>query len=305
MNIVWIITAVIFIFSVLNGMRRGLIKTVFSTFTLIAALAIAAYGGPHAAKYLRTTPVYEYMHSSVAQGVSHLLTQGAEAVFGAAPLQTESGATVPDAGFSQGGVDAGFDGETGADAGFDGETGADAGFDGGTGASAGGSALDFGALDALFSDIGSQIEAINALPFPEQIKKGLLDNNNYQIYDALGVSSFTQYITDYVCMIALNAASYVGLFIVAYVIIRLVGLMLNRLTKFPVLRGLNRTAGLILGALNGVMAVWFMFVVITLFCTSGWGSEALRQISENPFLSYLYNHNYLLTVIKDIGLFLF
>lgn len=255
MNIVLIVTIGLLLFGALNGLRKGLIKTVFSTFALIAALVIAGFCGPYAAKFLKTTVVYDQLFYKVETSVESILMQDAgirqdSAVIGDMIPQSEM-------------------------------------------------------LNSAFDDIGEQIEAINKLPFPDQIKNGLLDNNNYQIYDILGINKFVQYIANYICMLVINAIAYVGVFIISYIILKLIGLLMDGFSELPVLNGLNRTGGLILGMANGVMAIWFMFIVITLFCTSEWGTEAFRQINENVILSYIYNHNYLLSIIKNIGVLIF
>ena len=229
MNIVLIITAVIFLFGALNGLRKGLIRTVFSTFALIASLVIAAYGGPYAAKFLKTTPFYEQMCGKVQ---------------GAITLEIEEETT---------------------------------------------------------DQISGQIDTINQLPFPEEIKKGLIENNNSHIYEALGIDKFTQYMANYICMLIINVVSYILVFIIGYIVLRIIGLLLDGIADLPVIGGLNRLGGLILGMINGIAGIWVLFIIITIFCTTEWGIEAFRQINENQILTFIYNHNYLLGIIKNIG----
>ena len=70
MNIVFIIVICLLIFAMLNGLRKGLIRTVFSTFIIFAALAVAAFGSSYAANFLQTTPLYNAVNQQVERVIS-------------------------------------------------------------------------------------------------------------------------------------------------------------------------------------------------------------------------------------------
>lgn len=233
MNVVFIITLVLFLFGALNGLRKGLIRTVFSTFALIAALILAAYAGPNAAKFLKTTGFYDNICNKVESVIS----------------------------------------------------------------------LEIG--DAVDTQVTKQVEAINQLPFPDGIKEGLIENNNKEIYNALGIDRFAQYVANYVAMLVVNVLSYILVFIVAYIVLKIVGWILENLAELPVLDGMNHIGGLILGSINGFVAIWVLYIIFTMFCTTSWGLAALQQIDESFILRFIYNHNYLLEIIKNIGKILF
>lgn len=234
MNIVFIIAAAIFIFGTLNGLRKGLIGAVFSTFILFAALAIAASTGQYAAKALKGTGIYDKIY----QGVESTILSHSD------DSSQEGSEEIP---------------------------------------------------------VSGQIEAINNLPLPESIRKGLIENNNTEIYNALGLNSFVAYVADYIAMMLLNAIGYILVFVVAYIILKLLGLLLNGVAHLPVLNGFNRLGGFLFGVCNGIMGIWLFFMIITAFGATGWGSYALEQINNNPILGFMYNHNYLVSVITNIG----
>ena len=159
--------------------------------------------------------------------------------------------------------------------------------------------------EAVDEQVSKQMEAIEQLPFPDGIKDGLIENNNREIYDALGVDRFAQYVANYVAILVINVMSYVIVFVVAYVVLKIIEWMLEELAELPVLDGMNRVGGLILGIINGFVGIWVLYIIFTLFCTTEWGLAALRQINESRILSFVYNHNYLLEIIKNIGKILF
>jgi uncharacterized membrane protein required for colicin V production len=229
MNIILIITGVIILLGVLNGLRKGLISSVFSVFALFAAMALAAYGGPYAAKFLRTTAVYSTVYDTVETNISEKLTIEM-------PTQT-----------------------------------------------------------------GEQIEAINQLPVPESIKKGLIENNNADIYQALGIDSFTAYMSDYISMLVINAIAYLLVFILAFIILKIICCMLNGLMELPILRGMNRLGGAIFGFCNSIMTIWLLFIVLTACSATTWGTQIMAQINDSQILTMMYDHNYLMNIIENIS----
>mgnify|MGYP003302062493 CR=1 FL=1 len=50
-------------------------------------------------------------------------------------------------------------------------------------------------------------------------------------------------------------------------------------------------AGLAAGAAEGLLLVWILFVILTMFAGTEFGSEAMSMIAENPLLDFLYKNN--------------
>lgn len=227
-NIVFIAAVVILAFGMFNGLRKGLVRAVFSTFIIFASLAIASFASPYGVKFLKTTPVYTGIHEQVMTVVGQELETTAQSV-------TE------------------------------------------------------------------QIDAINNLPFPDSIKESLIENNNGKIYEAFGVADFADYIADYITMVIIKAIAFVVLFILAFIILKIIELCLSAAVSLPVLHSLNKLGGFLFGFVNGLMTIWFFFIIITAFAGTSWGVEIFRQINSSVFLSFLYNNNYLMAVVVNIG----
>lgn len=227
-NIVLIAAVVILLFGMFNGLRKGLVRAVFSTFIIFASLAVAAFASPYAAKLLKTTPVYDGIHKQVTAVISQEL-------------------------------------ETTAD------------------------------------NVTEQIDAIHSLPFPESIKDSLIENNNGKIYEALGITDFAAYVADYITMMIVKAAAFVILFILAFIILKIIEVCLSAVVSLPVLNSLNKLGGFLFGAVNGLMTIWFFFIIITAFAGTSWGMEIFKQINGSALLSFLYNNNYLMAVIVNLG----
>ena len=72
---------------------------------------------------------------------------------------------------------------------------------------------------------------------------------------------------------------------------------MGTIEKIPVIRGLNRLGGGLLGIGTGLIIVWVLFIVITLLYDTQIGKACLDSIMEDKFLTNLYNSNILMNYI--------
>lgn len=139
---------------------------------------------------------------------------------------------------------------------------------------------------------------------PQTIKDILIENNNSEVYEMLGVDAFADYIGRYLAEIILNSVVFLALFLIFYVVIRLVVSWLDIIAKLPVLSGINKLAGALLGLAQGLVFLWIGCFAITALSGTQWGNIIIKQIEASKWLSYLYNHNFLniivLTIFKRI-----
>ena len=119
-----------------------------------------------------------------------------------------------------------------------------------------------------------QRSIIEEMDLPEQLKDALLENNNSEVYEALGVSSFTHYVSRYLAN--------------------------NVVSRLPIISGLNRLAGAALGGAEGIFFVWIAALLITLFSATAIGELFLNQIESNIWLTWLYDHNMLGSILMGV-----
>lgn len=145
-----------------------------------------------------------------------------------------------------------------------------------------------------------QIAFIEKLPFPQQMKEALIENNNQDAYRILGVDAFIQYVEDYLTNMIIQVVCFVVLFLVIYVLIRLVMHWLDIIAKLPILYGMNQLAGAVLGGIEGLLILWLIFLVIGIFAGTAWGSVLLAQIEQSVWLSFLYRNNLFGWMLLDL-----
>ncbi len=153
--------------------------------------------------------------------------------------------------------------------------------------------------EALSTEIPreQQISLIEGADIPEAIQKMLLENNNNEVYTALGVQTFGEYIGAYIAKVIADILAFLITFIAVFIIVRIVLGMLNIVDKIPLVGGANHLVGGILGAGIGILIIWILFIVITLLYNTSLGMACMKGISESEILTKLYDSNILMKYI--------
>lgn len=142
-----------------------------------------------------------------------------------------------------------------------------------------------------------QIELIENANIPDMFQQLLLENNNPEIYEALGVTSFSEYIAKYLAKLIANIISFLLTLLVVTIVVRIVLYIVGIIGDLPVIGGVNRLAGAVVGLGTGLVCVWVLFIIITLLYNTDLGVRCLQSIEGNEFLTYLYDHNILMNYI--------
>jgi len=142
-----------------------------------------------------------------------------------------------------------------------------------------------------------QISLIEDSDLPVIFKQMLLENNNAEIYEILGVNTFGQYITSYLTRMMSNIFSFLLAMLVITIVVRTALYVLGIISDLPIIGGINRLAGGALGLGLGLVVVWMLFIAITMFYDTQFGKICFADIADNEFLKFLYENNILLNFI--------
>lgn len=148
--------------------------------------------------------------------------------------------------------------------------------------------------EALKTD---QVLIIENMELPENLKTLLIENNNTEVYELLDVSGFHDYVGAYLANMIVNAMSYLIAFLVVFTLLRVVLMALDVVTMLPLLHGINKLAGIVLGLTEGVIFVWIAFLLVTILCNGSLGQRFFELIRENQFLLFLYNQNVIAKIV--------
>ncbi len=110
---------------------------------------------------------------------------------------------------------------------------------------------------------------------------------------------------EFIAKLIIHIACFIVLFILAVVVLKLLDKFFDLVNKLPGLKQANKLLGAALGLVLALFIVWIAFALVTLLGATSFGSSMLQAISDNKFLSFLYNNNLPMAFItkKVEGLF--
>jgi len=151
--------------------------------------------------------------------------------------------------------------------------------------------VDFTSEEAQEETESKQESLIEALPLPETFKEAILENNIEENYISMQAQNFEEYVCRQITNVIINAIAFVVTLLLAVIALAILCNALNLIAKLPLLRQINTVAGLAAGVAEGLLLVWILFVILTMFAGTEFGSEAMSMIAENPLLDFLYKNN--------------
>lgn len=129
---------------------------------------------------------------------------------------------------------------------------------------------------------------VDEIKVPAIVKKVLTENESGESITA----SITDYISKKLTDTIINAISFAISFIIITLVLRTTVFTLDIITNLPIIKGINQYAGLILGAGEGLIIVWLIFILITIMGNTEIGTLLHKYIEDSSFLSFIYNNNY-------------
>lgn len=142
-----------------------------------------------------------------------------------------------------------------------------------------------------------QIALIEGAGLPGMIRDMLLENNNNEAYETLGVTNFVDYIGAYITKLIADILSFLIAWIVVTIIARVLMGVIGIIDKLPVIGGVNKIAGAVVGAGIALIIVWILFILVTLLYNTTVGQACMTDIAASRILTKLYDGNVLMKFI--------
>ena len=149
-------------------------------------------------------------------------------------------------------------------------------------------------------DKEEQAQVVESMELPDLLKNTLVENNTVETYRYLAVSTFSEYISDSLAVMAVNGISFLLSYIISAVVIKLLGYILNVLTKLPVINGINKLAGGAVGGIKCVIFIWIALLVLTLLCDTSVGKQGMELVQKDTFMNFLYSQNVFVKVFMSV-----
>lgn len=134
---------------------------------------------------------------------------------------------------------------------------------------------------------------------PDVVKYALAAGGNEYTGNILeGIGAY-DYIGDFVANMVIHIIAFIVAFLVITIIFRVTILSLGFVNKIPVINGINKVAGGLVGLLQGLIVIWIGFLVIFLCSGTSLGKDLIAQINQSIILNFFYDNNLLLQLITS------
>lgn len=141
---------------------------------------------------------------------------------------------------------------------------------------------------------------IDSMNIPKFVKDNLKEGNTNENKEQLGANNFYKYISKYMARMIVNAMVYLMLSVVLFILIHILGFALTVAVRIPVVNGINKSGGLIFGAIEALILVWGFFLIVAVTINTDMGNNLYNQIEESSFLSLLYDSNVFIPLITKM-----
>ena len=84
------------------------------------------------------------------------------------------------------------------------------------------------------------------------------------------------------------------LYALVTILLRVLVFVLDIFTRLPVVSGLNKLGGALIGGAKYVIFIWIGMLVITMLCNTEVGRTAMEMIERDRFLTFVYGWNLIL-----------
>ena len=148
------------------------------------------------------------------------------------------------------------------------------------------------------SELENQIITINSYELPDILKDSLIKNNTKEMYSNLLVSFFEEYVSAYLAKTAVSAMSFLLTVVLFWISFRILLVIVDIVGRIPIIKGINKFAGAIVGFAESVIIMWIFFFVLIVFIGNEFGAMMLSMVERSAFLGLLFNSNILFTMIK-------
>jgi uncharacterized membrane protein required for colicin V production len=150
--------------------------------------------------------------------------------------------------------------------------------------------------DTMMSKLGGQVPAssfIDSLPLPGVLKDRVLSNvpNPSQLIDATKTLSI---VSGELAKIATNIASLILLFILIRMGLFMARALLKGIANLPVLKQLDKVGGIILGAVEGLLAVYIIFSILIFFNSWPQFEVLFEAVDKSSIAIFFYQNNFIL-----------
>jgi len=159
-------------------------------------------------------------------------------------------------------------------------------------------------IENLMGDQDTELEEViisGAINLPGNILRFLEKNNTPEINEKLEANGLGDYISGSIATMAVNAFVFVIVFLIVSLILNAVVIVLDILTRLPIVKSMNKLGGFSVGLVVGILIVWVTTMSLS-FIISIQATETLSELIESSiFTKLFYYNNPIQSFIMNLG----
>ncbi|PYG89438.1 colicin V production protein [Ruminiclostridium sufflavum DSM 19573] len=148
---------------------------------------------------------------------------------------------------------------------------------------------------AVFNGDSARTAIIDGLKLPAFIKESI--NNKIIGQDIFGVNKIMDMIGSEIAMLVINILSVILIYVIIRCALALIKVVIKTISRLPVFKQLDKTGGIVLGAIEGILAIYILCAVLVLFSAFPKFGPAIESIEGSKFANYFYQNNFIVSWI--------
>ncbi|MDO4439287.1 MAG: CvpA family protein [Eubacteriales bacterium] len=120
------------------------------------------------------------------------------------------------------------------------------------------------------------------------------------LYELLGLEELCERTGEVLFEALVKGISFLFLFILIFLIIRIVAAILNIFAKLPIIYGLNQLGGAAIGFIEAIFVIWIIMVFVSFFPGGELCGQIMKQIYTSDFLLYIYKNNIIMRILTGV-----
>lgn len=145
-------------------------------------------------------------------------------------------------------------------------------------------------------------DLIDKMDMPEQLKEVIKEKSQAagDAFSATTEAASEKLVTgiyDRITDLIVSAIAYLFTFAVVGVIVLIAGILLDIVSKLPGIKQANAILGVIVGFVQGYLAVSVVYIAAVAFAATELGASVISQVAESDILTWFYNHNIVVDIV--------
>lgn len=135
---------------------------------------------------------------------------------------------------------------------------------------------------------------------PESIQKVLIKEGVSTVESTVSQSGVYEKTGQWMAGVIISVLAFLIALLLGILIVWMIGRATDVVNHIPVIGGINRFLGFFAGGFQGIIAVWLLFLIISIMSGTDAGGVLAEHVEENTFLSFLYQHNLVLNILSHM-----